>query len=96
MHFEIAPKETEVILNWDDTRLYCFSLSIDGKTGWRLPTKEELNEIYESENDFVKRGYWSSTEVDTFYAWGQNFNNGRQHSGLKNNGFYVRAIRSIL
>jgi hypothetical protein len=45
MNFEIAPKSTETKLNWNDARLYCFSLNIDGKTGWRLPTNDELHEI---------------------------------------------------
>ena len=65
MNFEIAPKSTEIKLNWDDARLYCFALDIDGKTGWRLPNREELNEIYESRNDFRKDWYyWSSAEAD--------------------------------
>ena len=42
MNFEIAPKSTEIQSNWDDARLYCFSLDIGGKTGWRLPTIDEL------------------------------------------------------
>ena len=46
MNFEIAPKEIEIQANWDDAKLYCFSLTIDGKVGWRLPTKDELNQIY--------------------------------------------------
>lgn len=97
MKFEIAPKTSEMQLNWEDARLYCFSLNIDGKTGWRLPTKKELNEIYESDNDFEKKGwYWSSTEVNDDLAWAQHFNTGIQ-SGFasKNSVFdYVRAIRS--
>jgi hypothetical protein len=96
MNFEIAPKSTEIQANWYDARLYCFALNIDGKTGWRLPTLEELNEIYESENDFEKWGYWSSTESSGDYAWKQNFNGGNQYTGNKNyGGYYVRAIRSI-
>jgi hypothetical protein len=39
---EIAPKETEVIANWEEAKLYCFSLNTNNKTGWRLPTEEEL------------------------------------------------------
>jgi len=66
MNFEIAPKSTEVQLNWDNARLYCFALNIDGKTGWRLPTREELNEIYESRNDFDEEWYWSSTVPSDF------------------------------
>ena len=35
---EIAPEEFwQDRLNWLDAKLYCFSLNIDGKTGWRLP-----------------------------------------------------------
>jgi hypothetical protein len=97
MNFEIAPKSTEIQANWDDARLACFSLNIEGKTGWRLPTKEELNEIYESDNDFQKSYYWSSTENNGSYAWDQNFGSGYQGANLKGYGFnYVRAIRSTV
>jgi hypothetical protein len=100
MKFEIAPKETEIKANWYDAKLYCFSLRIDGKTGWRLPTKEELNEIYQPENDFEKYWYWSSTEESDRRAWcqyfGQYFDNGRQYDSKKNHGdTYVRAIRDL-
>lgn len=96
MNFEIAPNSTEIKANWDDARLYCFALNIDGKTGWRLPTKEELNEIYESVNDFEKAWYWSSTEDAGDGAWAQNMSDGGQYDDTKaNGGGYVRAIRSI-
>jgi hypothetical protein len=96
MNFEIAPKSTEIVSNWDDARLYCFALNIDGKTGWRLPTKEELNEIYESKNDFVGLYYWSSTEINNYLAWSQSFSNGDQGNSSKYYGsVYVRAIRDI-
>ena len=94
MTFEIAPKSTEIKANWYDAKLYCFSLNIDGKTGWRLPTKEELNEIYQSENDFVKRLYWSITEDSTGFAWELYFLNGVQRCANKDFLYsYVRAIR---
>ena len=96
MKFEIAPKETEIQANWDDARLYCFSLNIKGKTGWRLPTKEELNEIYESDNDFQKSYYWSSTELTGNSAWNQNFHLGFQSNSVKNGNYCVRAIRSTV
>lgn len=96
MNFEIAPKETEIHANWYDAKLYCFALNIDGKTGWRLPTKEELNEIYESENDFANVWYWSSTESNGHNAWFQYFNSGYQYSYGKTSGNYVRAVRSTV
>jgi hypothetical protein len=96
MNFEIAPKSTEIQANWDDARLYCFSLNIDGKVGWRLPTREELNAIYQSESDFEKSYYWSSTEYAGGSAWGQVMSSGTQYTNGKDyGGFYVRAIRDL-
>jgi hypothetical protein len=104
MKFEISPKETEAFLNWFDAKLYCFSLNIDGKTGWRLPTKDELNHIYEYKNDFgctyywdfVDSFYWSSSEYNANYAWCQNLSNGVQLSNYgKNYISYVRAVRDL-
>lgn len=97
MKFEIAPETTEVKLNWDDARMYCFALNIDGKTGWRLPTNEELNLIYESTNDFVEWYYWTSTE-EYGYAdcyWTRNMCNGLQYGTNTYGICYVRAIRDL-
>lgn len=99
MNFEIAPKETEIEANWYDASLYCFSLNINGKTGWRLPTKDELNQIYESENDLVRYGYWSSTNSGDS-AWFQYFctgsPSGNQIPGHKDTPFfYARPIRDL-
>jgi hypothetical protein len=38
---EIAPIDRDLILTYDEAMLYCFSLNIGGKLGWRLPTKDE-------------------------------------------------------
>lgn len=65
MNFEIANID-DLILTYDDAKLYCFSLVHEGKTGWRLPTIEELVEFYSAVHDpdtYTKymRYYWSST-----------------------------------
>jgi hypothetical protein len=38
---EIAPPEYHIICTYDESIWYCFSLNINGKTGWRLQTVEE-------------------------------------------------------
>jgi hypothetical protein len=97
MNFEIAPKSTEIQSNWHNDIAYCDSLNIGGKTGWRLPTKAELNKIYKSENDFTYDYYWSSTEHDGNYVWNQYFDGGSQGFSVKlYGGNYVRAIRSTV
>lgn len=99
MNFEIAPKETEIRANWYEARMYCFSLDIDGKVGWRLPTKGELNEIYQihqSNNVFTKEaGYWSSTENDSGGVFVQYSYDGYQYAAIKEGHGSVRAIRTI-
>jgi len=96
MNFEIAPKETEIKANWYDANLYCATLTHDNKYDWRLPTIEELYEIYQSKNDFTNDYYWSSTEDDGNGAWVQNVTNSYQSYDDKDySGFYVRPVRDI-
>jgi hypothetical protein len=47
-------------MTWDDARLYCFSLNIDGKTGWRLPTIEELDSLHHTKKLVSCLDFWSS------------------------------------
>lgn len=38
---EISPEDYWIRRTYQESMLYCFSLIIDGKTGWRLPTPLE-------------------------------------------------------
>ena len=67
---------------------------------WYLPSIEELNKMYINLHQlglggFASISYWSSTEVDSSVAWGQNFSNGTQINTSKNATRYVRAIRAF-
>lgn len=67
-------------------------------TDWRLPTKYELNLIYDQKDDiggFTADNYWSSTESDFENAWLQDFNDGTQIKGSKRNEILVRAVRAF-
>ena len=44
---------------------------------------------------FASAAYWSSTEFNVNYAWGQYFDNGYQGIDGKGNSTYVRAVRRI-
>lgn len=97
MNFEVASYLYEKELNWYDARLYCFALNINGKTGWRLPTEEELDMLlYDVE--LFKRGlqlhgheYWTSTPNDDGRVW-----SGRRHVfNLSKTIIGVRPVRDI-
>ena len=105
MNIEVSPKEYERKLNWYDGMMYCQLLVIDGVDDWRMPTIEELdyiynsdkevNDMYNSENDFAVDCYWSSLD-DGNLAWLHDmWGRGRKYMNKKTTRVYVRAVRSI-
>jgi hypothetical protein len=53
-------------MTYDEARMYCFSLNIDGKIGWRLPTSNEYmqnSKITESLHLGRTKGTWYVTPV---------------------------------
>ena len=68
-------------MSWEDAKKACADLG----DGWRLPTKDELNILYENKDKiggFATGYYWSSTEVDNGTAWDQDFDDGAQVATL--------------
>lgn len=95
MKYEIAPKETEIQANWNSAVVYCFALNIDGKSGWRLPNRTELLNIYKEENDFDNVFYLSSTKNETDKAWVIGFASGVNGYASRVDAYRVRAVRDI-
>ena len=69
---------------------------------WFLPSFNELNEMYLSigpgsnignVGDFSNSPYWSSSEVNAWYAWTVSFGNGGVLQSNKNAVYNVRPIR---
>lgn len=82
------------------THCNSYSINLPGITygDWYLPSKYELNLLYLQKavvGNFSNNAYWSSTELDAQYAWGQNFFDGGQFTFLKNNFYSIRPIRAF-
>ena len=91
-NIEVAEKDFPNQMNWQSAKDACESLG----NGWRLPTKDELNVLYENKYNigvFAKKFYWSSTEYDDVSAWSQNFFDGFYWYNDKAKNYYVRAVR---
>tara|TARA_B110000902_G_scaffold91157_1_gene108302 strand:- start:1002 stop:1952 length:951 start_codon:yes stop_codon:yes gene_type:complete len=84
----------------------CLDLNLGGYSDWYLPSKYELNLMYQNigQGDALGLGnvggfanlyYWSSTEFDGVKAWGQDFANGFQLYVYKSNNGYVRSVRAF-
>jgi len=76
----------------------CKSLNLGGYTDWFLPSKDELNKLYENRvkiGGFSNAWYWSSSEYDLNYAWNQSFNGGNQATSNRSSNCRVRAVRAF-
>lgn len=68
MNVELSPPEYTRVMTWDEAKLYCFALNIDGKIGWRMPSMLELHSfreemIYSVSPVYPKPNrYWSKAE----------------------------------
>lgn len=94
---EIAEFDFPEKLSFDEAKKKCELL---GK-GWRLPTKNELDILYQNKDNiggFYKGNtYWSCTKFDNSRRFAQHFLDGMQ--GItktdKISLFYVRAVRTL-
>lgn len=96
---------TEKIIAHDskDTSNAAYVCSIyneGGYTDWYLPSKEELELVYNNlrNNDnlsIVKTGYWSSTQLNSSFAYGFSFKTKKTFTDTSTKKYSVRAIRSF-
>lgn len=79
----------------------CKNLNINTYVDWYLPSKDELNLMYQelhlySVGNFYAGSYWSSTEVSATNAYRQTFNGGASSSQGKTTTYRFRGIRRFL
>ena len=55
-----APDSCIIMTTLEEAQLYCFSLNLDGKIGWRFPTLEECYHFNLSHQD-----YWHLNDIGT-------------------------------
>ena len=92
----VAQNDFPTQMNWDDAVKACASLG----PGWRLPTIDELNIIYQNKDKirgFRDNYYWSSSELGNgiYGAWGRGITGGSQVGIDKDFPDSVRAVRSF-
>lgn len=76
----------------------CDNLELNGYSDWFLPSKSELNLLYQQRNlvgGFSEGYYWCSTEYSVSKAWYIYFPYGPQFYENKDSVAFVRAIRAF-
>ncbi len=74
----------------------CESLDAYGYADWYLPSKDELNALYQNRETiggFTTEMYWSSTEYSDVEAYAHSFGSGMQMPRTKDNTQKVRCVR---
>lgn len=94
-NLEIAEEDFPEMMNWENAKKTSEELG----GGWRLPTTDELNEMYKNREEiggFAYSSYWSSTEYDYEDAWAQFFDEtGFPYNISKTQEYSVRAVRDL-
>lgn len=78
----------------------CVDLQLNGHDDWFLPSRNELNLMYQNLHKkglggFGSGYYWSSSELDSGLAWAQYFLNGYQYYSYKSHASRVLAVRAF-
>lgn len=92
--FEVSPEDELNTLSWTEA----MEKFKDNPDGWRLPTIEELNLMYQNKDKIkglTNAWYWSASESNYHYARFQYFSNGYQDWYHKDFQLRVRCVRSV-
>jgi hypothetical protein len=93
-NLEIAQFDFNEVWDWSEAK----QIFDDLEEGWRFPTKEELNTLFNNEDligAFADSFYWSSTE--RYYGfWRQHFKDGRRFETSKKVKYNFRAVKASI
>jgi hypothetical protein len=97
-----TPGDEPRAYNWDSGSRYCADLQAHGHHDWRVPTKGELNVLFQNRDaiggfnisgSYPAVWYWSSSQFDDDSAWDQRFSDGSQGINLKRDSSSLRCVR---
>jgi hypothetical protein len=97
-----APKDAPLTLTFDEAVRYAGKLDTYGYKDWRVPTKAELNVLFQNRAAiggfdttglFPASWHWSSSRGDDNHAWAQRFSDGSQYYLYRNRPPALRCVR---
>jgi hypothetical protein len=97
-----TPADAPLTCTFDKAQEYAADLNAHGHQDWRVPTKDELNVLFNNRaaiggfkvaGSFPADWHWSSSTNDKGDAWGQRFSSGCQYYGDKDLLLSLRCVR---
>mgnify|MGYP006251889297 CR=1 FL=1 len=84
----------------------CDTLTLGGYSDWFLPSKDELNKLYENIGQgnalglgnvggFSSSHYWSSSQYNYYSAWSQYFYFGSQNNNKSKSSYHFSSVRAV-
>jgi hypothetical protein len=95
--------DAPLTLKFNKATEYAAQLDAHGHRDWHLPTKNELNALFNNRaaiggfdisGSYPASWYWSATPDNKWDAWGQRFSDGWQNCNRKVDDSPVRLVRS--
>jgi hypothetical protein len=97
-----TPADAPLTMKFNQAKEYAAKLNAHGYQDWRMPTKAELNVLFNNRaaiGGFSVSGsnpagwYWSASPDYIWSAWGQRFSDGFQYDTSKDYHSAVRCVR---
>jgi len=97
-----TPADASLTMKFNEAQEYATKLDAHGHKDWHVPTKAELNVLFNNRaaiGGFNVTGsnpagwYWSASPGYLWYAWDQRFSDGYQNFNDKGNHSAVRCVR---
>jgi hypothetical protein len=95
--------DAPLTMKWERARKYAAKLEAHGHKDWRLPSKAELDLLFnnraaiggfDTSGSYPAGHYWSSAEDSKYDAWLQRFSDGQwYYHDTKHLGLSVRCVR---
>jgi len=98
----VTPADASLTMTFNEAQKYATQLDAHGHKDWHVPTKAELNVLFNNRaaiGGFNVTGslpagwYWSASPYYLWVAWGQWFSDGLQYGTNKGNHSSVRPVR---
>src|SRR5260370_26024806 len=96
------PADAPLSYTFKEAQNYAKKLDAHRHQDWRVPTKAELNVLFNNRaaiGEFNVTGshpagwYWSASSYDRWDAWAQRFSDGHRYDGIKGLHSSVRCVR---
>jgi hypothetical protein len=97
-----TPADASLTMTFNDAQKYAATLNAHGHQDWRVPTKAELNVLFNNRaaiggfdigGSFPAGWYWSASQHGVWLAWGQRFSDGCQGGNNKDFHSSLRCVR---